>query len=120
MNNKFFVPFETARALKEKGYPQESDYMYCDGERHWRHLTLYQMNKINAVASPTYHEVVDWLEEKGIYVTTCIDMLEVCGSGKIKWGCFIFPFGGKETSIGGKHNREEALNEAIKEALEML
>lgn len=70
MDAKFFVPFETAKLLKEKGYPQESDYMYCAGERHWRHLTLYQMNKINAVAAPTYHEVVDWLEGKGIEITS--------------------------------------------------
>lgn len=69
MNAKFFVPFETAQLLKEKGYPQESDYMYCAGERHWRHLTLYQMNKINAVAAPTYHEVIDWLYGKKICIT---------------------------------------------------
>ena len=122
MNKKFIVPFDTARQLREKGYDVDC-YSYYTQNGKLYHDTFTLNNKwirMGRFLAPTYHEVLDWLEEKGIYVTTCIDMLEVCGSGKIKWACFIFPFGGKETSIGGKHNREEALNEAIKAALEML
>ena len=119
MKSKYFVPFETAQRLKEKGYPQDkSDYGYFDnGDSH--PIIMFPADNFDCAAT-TYHEVVDWLEGKGIYVTTCIDMLEVCGSGKIKWACFIFPFGGKETSRGGKHTREEALNAGILAALKML
>lgn len=126
MNKKFIVPFDTAQQLREKGYPQESDsfqecdmYYYDDGELE-AGIAVDTDDLEDCIYAPTYHDVVDWLEEKGIYITTCIDMLEVCGSGKIKWACFIFPFGGKETSIGGKHTREQALNASILKALEML
>lgn len=122
MKSKFHVPFETAKALKEKGYNSLCDCYYEPDKELYLGVLVSNMDYEDCgnFAAPTYHEVVDWLEEKGIYITTCIDMLEVCGSGKIKWACFIFPFGGKETSIGGKHTREEALNAAILEALEML
>lgn len=145
MDKKFFVPFETAKLCMDKGYNGENDYFWGKGKSHLKPRRVsnhkYGGTQVTSVnnnivygfenrlfddkcfvecTAPTYHEVVDWLEEKGIYVTTCIDMLEVCGSGKIKWACFIFPFGGKETSIGGKHNREEAINEGILKALEML
>ena len=118
MNSKFLVPFETAQLLKKKGYPQESNYMYCDGERQWRHLTLYQMNKINAVASPTYHEVVDWLEEKGIYITCYAPLLKPVG----RYAISVF---NSNTNNWGLcrdvcPTREKALNESILKALEML
>ena len=126
MNAKFFVPFETAQLLKEKGYPQESDYMYCAGERHWRHLTLYQMNKINAVAAPTYHEVVDWLEGKGIYVT--LDWVSLKYVETLQ-GTIEETFGW-EGDVKRLHvdwrvtddypTREQAINAAILIALEML
>lgn len=46
MDNKFYVPQETARRLKEAGYPIEQD------------------------APITYHEALSWLESKGYYVCT--------------------------------------------------
>ena len=46
MDNKFYVPFNTAKRLKEAGYPVEQD------------------------APVTYNEAVDWLENKGYYVCT--------------------------------------------------
>lgn len=116
------MPFGTAKALKEKGYNSLCDCYYEPDKELYLGILVSNMDYEDCgnCYAPTYHEVVDWLEGKGIYVTTCIDMLEVCGSGKIKWGCFIFPFGGKETSRGGKHTREEALNAGILAALEML
>ena len=118
MKSKYFVPFETAKALKEKGYPQESDYMYCDGERHWRHLTLYQMNKINAVASPTYHEVVDWLYEKKICIT-CHPAYSYEGQyNGFQYEMQTYDKDDYHDDI--YRTREEALNSAIISALEML
>lgn len=111
MKSKFLVPFETARRLKEKGYPQESDYMYCAGERHWRHLTLYQMNKINAVAAPTYHEVLDWLVGKKIYI-------DIDCTAKAKWYCYMWEGNSAIDATGQYFVRELALNAAIIRALE--
>ena len=113
MDKKFFVPFETAQRLKEKGYPQESDYIYCSGEKQRRYLTPYQMNIINAVAAPTYHEVVDWLLGKGYPIeSACI---REYSDSDVKWLCGV-----EYTRTRICPTREEALNETILKVLEKL
>lgn len=121
MKSKFLVPFETAKLLKEKGYPQESDYMYCGGERQWRHLTLYQMNKINAVAAPAYCEVLDWLVQKEIYIDVCRTDNTLFESG-YRWHCYIWERDTDDwcTATIEYRTREEALNAAILKALEIV
>jgi len=117
MNAKYFVPFDTAKQLKEKGYPQDIDYIYdTGGVRHWRHLTLYQMDKLNLVAAPTYHEVVDWLERKWI----CVSAMNR------PWGVWFASVEEKYKPIENGYDtddyttREEALNVAILVALSMI
>lgn len=114
MDKKYFVPYETAKLLKEKGYPQDGeDYIYLSGgerkRRNW--LDSYQMDILNAVICPTYHEVVDWLERKGYPIeSACIreysdsDMMWLCGIAYTTTRIYL--------------TREEALNEAIIKALE--
>ena len=71
MNSKFHIPFKTAKLLKEKGFPQDGeDYIYfSDGERKRRNwLTSYQLDNLNAVICPTYHEVLDWLDINGYII----------------------------------------------------
>lgn len=110
MKSKFFVPFGTAQLLKKKGYPQDkSDYGYFDnGDSH--PLIMFPADNFDC-AAPTYHEVLDWLEEKGINI----------GSGKTygKWYCSIDNnFDDLTTELYS--TREEALNSAIISSLEML
>lgn len=78
MDKKFFVPFETAKLLKEKGYPQGDSDMYYNpnGELFTRteldagYKEEYPIMIKYYVAAPTYHEVEDWLEGKGIEITS--------------------------------------------------
>lgn len=128
MNSKFFVPFETAKQLKEKGYPQAWATMYYDfalGKVYFltdresascvvegdEDSPVFEDLSKSYYAAPTYHEVVDWLEGKGINI----------GSGKTygKWYCSIDNnFDDLTTELYS--TREEALNSAIISALEML
>lgn len=121
MNAKFFVPFETAQRLKEKGYPQDkSDYGYFDnGDSH--PLIVFPADNFDC-AAPTYHEVLDWLEEKGIYVTTlcCLGESDKEDTYKIWWKGFMDIPPHKEQSTLVYHTREESLNACILAALEML
>lgn len=103
MKDKFFVPFETAKALKEKGYPQASLSMILD------------------FAAPTYHEVVDWLEGKDILIDC------TCGydykTDEEWYRCFVIK---RQRRLDDEYisnfapTREEALNEAILKALELI
>ena len=71
MNNKFYISYEAARLLKEKGYDRECisyyhdnceevDYSFC-GERNstWEE---------RCVSAPTKAEAIDWLDSKGVIV----------------------------------------------------
>lgn len=126
MNKKFFVPFETAKLLKEKGYPQEDSDMYYtpngelksqadiyadrtdnDPMMYSYFLTTYH------IAAPTYHEVVDWLLGKGYPIeSACI---REYSDSDVKWLCGI-----AYTITRIYLTREEALNEAIIKALNAL
>lgn len=77
MNNKFYVSYEAARLLKEKGYNEVVESYYD---------TLGELNEVrsmfqNSVAdnsflhrfgdyysAPSKAEAIDWLESKGIVV----------------------------------------------------
>lgn len=82
MDKKFYVSYEAARLLKEKGYNEKVDYMYDDGElaliktltneqidRYYR--TMY--DGIEFYGAPTKSEAIDWLESKGIVVEVLRD-----------------------------------------------
>lgn len=125
MNAKFFVPFDTAQRLKEKGYPQDkSDYGYFDnGDSH--PIIMFPADNFDC-AAPTYHEVVDWLEGKGIYVTLDWVLLKYIETLQ---GTIEETFGW-EGDVKRLHidwrvtddypTREQAINAAILIALEML
>lgn len=147
MNEKFHVPFETAKLLKEKGYNESNDYVYdrCanDGKECIEIKNVdfeYQFNSTNSdidadieftsniCTAPTYHEVVDWLErEKEIYITTyrvvmayVVETPQGTIKEKLGWkGCAEVPSGAEEDT-DTFITREEALNAGILKALEML
>ncbi len=119
MKDKFFVPYETAKALKEKGYPQEIDKIFFDGRIVTRHIGIKHMNTLNIVAAPTYHEVVDWLESSDIVV---IADLDITNNGVTDKWVGMWWTNNKQERKGTDcfNTREEALNAAILKALELI
>lgn len=75
MNDKFYVPFETAKRLKEVGYPQEVDYAGCvytlprGGFYSQLDIDLARRrSEGEPIAAPAYCELIDWFESKGLYI----------------------------------------------------
>jgi len=132
MNSKFFVPFETAKLLKEKGYPQAyvdmyynqstNELLFRDGtpdkivvgltDRDDKYYVYY-------TAAPTYHEVVDWLEGKGI-ILQCYSPILKQKLGQYTAGVFNSNTNNWGICRAVYSTREEALNAAILKALEMI
>lgn len=117
MNAKFFVPYQTARQLKEKGYPKyKSDYGYFyNGDIH--PIIIFQAEKFDC-AAPTYHEVVDWLYERKICITC-----HPAYSYEDQYNGFQYEMQTYEEDDYPDdiyRTREEALNAAILKAIEML
>ena len=114
MDKKFIVPFDTARQLREKGYDVDC-YSYYTQNGKLYHDTFTLNNKwirMGRFLAPTYHEVVDWLEEKGLRIYA-----EYCGD----WAGFIDNSEAMEVETTTIYQtREEALNAAILKALKML
>lgn len=75
MKDKFYVPFQIAEMLKEKGYPQDfahNDALYTlpKGGFYWA-LDVdiaRRRSKGEPILAPTYCDVLDWFEEKGIII----------------------------------------------------
>ena len=131
MNSKYFVPFETAKLLKEKGYPQEfADWYYHESadELAFVHNRYVPDRVVTGkptelgiwyIAAPTYHEVVDWLEGKGMCIICYAPTIRQ-PNRRYKASVFI------DNTIDWRicnttyPTREEALNAAILKALEMI
>lgn len=126
MNSKFLVPFETAKALKEKGYNSLCDYYYEPDKELYLGILVSNMDYEDCgnCSAPTYHEVVDWLQGKGITIE--VNRYYAISIGQYGWKSYSW----KSYTQGSKcirelvkivmTTREEALNEAIIAALEML
>lgn len=121
MDKKFFVPFETAKALKEKGYPQVGSDMYYNpnGELFTRteldagYKEEYPIMIKYYVAAPAYCEVLDWLVGKKIYI-------DIDNTAKCKWYCYMWEGSSAIGATGQYFTREQAYNAAIVRALEEL
>lgn len=134
MDAKFFVPFETAKQLREKGYPQaENDWYYEPAGEMLINEGVAELlrhragdNADGIVAAPTYHEVVDWLEGKGIYVTLDLVSLKYVETlqGTIEetfgWEGDVKRLHVDWRATDDYPTREAAINAAILKALEML
>lgn len=128
MDNKFYVPFETAKRLKEVGYNEPSTMVYnILGElrsigsvprRNDGKGDIRQQVDINHITAPAYHEAVDWLENNWIQFNLWRDRWTK------DYSVFInYPNGGLAWKDGKLHHsssREQALNECILEAIEIV
>lgn len=123
MKSKFLVPFETAKALKEKGYNSLCDCYYEPDKELYLGILVSNMDYEDCgnCSAPTYHEVVDWLEGKGIYITCYAPLSKPVG----RYAISVFNSNTNNINDWGLcrdayPTRNEALNEAILKALEML
>lgn len=119
MDNKFYVSYEAARLLKEKGYNEEcecaidedSDIYVCE----------YRMNQDLPEwkwSCPTKSEAIDWLESKGVM----IDIHWIRFNENRRWNYSIFNCSTCDT-IDTKYillTRLEAEDAAIIKALTLL
>lgn len=80
---------------------------------------VFPISITDCYAAPAYHEVVDWLAEKGIYI--CIEVL-LEKRGEFVFSSYIDWIGNinQETHVGTYPTREEALNAGILAALKKL
>ena len=82
-----FVPFEIAKKLKEKGYPQRPDYFNYSSYYDWDGLRKIHslsnasvwfdpnIKRDNIYFAPTISQVLKWLrEEKKIYLELVIEV----------------------------------------------
>lgn len=124
MNAKFFVPFKTAQQLREKGYDVDCYSYYTQNGKLYHETFALNNNwiRMGCFLAPTYHEVLDWLEENGIYITTLWNIGETDKEDtyEILWKYFVDITLHEEQVTSVYHTREEALNEGILKALEML
>lgn len=123
MKSKFLVPFDTAQLLKEKGYNSLCVCYYRPDKELYLGILVRNMDYEDCgnCSAPTYHEVVDWLEEKGIYITCYAPLLKPVG----RYAISVFNSNTNNINDWGLcrdayPTREKALNEGILKALEML
>ena len=68
-----FVSFETAKLLKEKGFPQNTSHYY-EGKNLWRHYHDEVLPKTEIFAAPTHQMAMKWLrEEHNRFIEICTD-----------------------------------------------
>lgn len=124
MDAKFFVPYETAQLLKEKGYEAETDYYYNketksitplrDLKNEWYPDSLQKVIDARYTPAPTYHEVLDWLESRGYVIETSHYDMGL-------WMCYINIVSNDDIDTTKRYEtREDALNAAILETLKRL
>ena len=123
MDSKFYVSYEAARLLKEKGYDEEIELFYntlgeleevncmfcCDVAAN-THLAKYDY-----LSAPAKSEAIDWLESKGVGISIIfceIDMYEYVVESKYGYYSVV--------EAGYKETRLEAEEAAIIKALELL
>ena len=122
MDSKFYVSYEVARLLKEKGYDRECIAYYQNDEFHPYSVNLYQLSindknaapsYMNQYSAPTKAEAIDWLESKGM----CIVVVRRTINNEVGWRYVIY---NQTEIISGFSTRLEAEEAAIIKALELL
>ena len=122
MDSKFYVSYEVARLLKEKGYDRECIAYYQNDEFHPYSVNLYQLSindknaapsYMNQYSAPTKSEAIDWLESKGM----CIVVVRRTINNEVGWRYVIY---NQTEIISGFSTRLEAEEAAIIKALELL
>lgn len=137
MQEKFFVPLEIAKDLKKVGFSSSHISFYWHIIKGEEPIIVYVYDKLEYeddwgsdgstfVPAPTYHEVLNWLNEKGIEIL--IEFGKHMEKNKYEANVYVNPsvfknktdinwydFNYKDLAKG--NTKEEVLNKAIKKAL---
>lgn len=139
MNEKFFVSYELAQKLKEKGYDLPTYFYYVDKHAFFdvankmqveRKIILTHGNFLctnehfdiaenasykedNYIIAPTYMEVLDWLDSQYIYVYSAKSIYK-------GWLISIQYKGNEVYYMNNFNSRKEALNSGIIRALKYI
>lgn len=117
MDAKFYVPYETARELRLKGYPQSTGTWYVEMARGVRIFKNQTNKEFEYIARPTYNEVLDWLEHTH-HISVWASYIKQRWYGAV---CRNDIRDADNTYPGDFYtSREEALNVAILETLKRL
>jgi hypothetical protein len=77
MNSKFYISYDAARLLKEKGYDEKCTFAYTDtsngSDINGRIVFNSNDYPVGIYPCPTKAEAIDWLESKGIIVELSYD-----------------------------------------------
>jgi hypothetical protein len=114
MDNKFYVSYEAARLLKEKGYNEECDCAIDEDSDIY--VCEYRMNQDLPEwkwSCPTKSEAIDWLESKGM----CIVVIRRTIDNEVGWRYVIY---NQTEIISGFSTRLEAEEAAIIKACKLL
>ena len=92
MNSKFYVSYEAARLLKEKGYNEKCNVAYTDtsngSDINGRIAFNSNDYPIGIYPCPTKAEAIDWLESKGVIVELSYD--DQAHMDNARWQYFIY------------------------------
>lgn len=129
MKDKFIVSYETASLLKEKGFNESCNYCYDDRDSdfpilRWADIMRESTNEDwdyfcqewkqygnkepHIIVAPTVLEVIDWLDEKNIFITLHYNQ---------DYEMWYYQINGLKTSVYVFENRIAALQDAIIDVL---
>ena len=90
MNIKFYISFEVAKLLKEKGCDIKRDFLTHVYKENGRLYWSSHEDLSNEIPAYTKDEVIDWLESKGVRISTHpVSILHEDGTTKTHWSCHI-------------------------------
>lgn len=122
MDSKFYVSYETARLLNEKGYVIKRDFLTPvyneNGCLYWSNHEDLSDN----IPAITKSEAIDWLEGKGlVIVLSPATILQKDGTNTIVWRFYIVRgTEGWYNNYGDYKTRLEAEEAAIIKTLELI
>lgn len=116
MDTKFYVFFETAKMLKEKGFNEMTDCSIDEDGKFWNEQRKNETMPEWKCSAPTKAEAIDWLESKGIVLETLYAYME---------GIYFYTvyYNNEEIDVPSSRRyktRLEAEDAAIIKALELL
>lgn len=123
MDNKFYVSYEAAKLLKEKGYNEECECAIDeDGDIYTCEYRMNQDLPEWKWSCPTKSEAINWLEGKGlVIVLSPATILQKDGTNIIVWRFYVVRgTEGWYNNYGDYKTRLEAEDNAIIKACELL
>ena len=71
---EYYVSFEIAKLLKEKGFNCGTQYCYYNDETLSYNLDgsrYYNADRLSAISAPTQQMALAWMRDKGFYINVC-------------------------------------------------